>query len=218
MFPIVPQNNLEGEWQTFEFEGHPVRFRWIDNILWIVAKDVCDALGLDNVSRALERVDADDKDEVTLSDVTGRRQKMAIITEAGLYTLILRSDKPSAKAFKRWLTHDVLPTLRRDGLYLSSDASWLDVADALLHQAREQERRLDEHEVRLQALESGASIPTYTVYEYFHQKGEYIPRTEILLAVGKQAARLAIKWGLMERDLGRYPLATLERAVQDVLG
>ena len=82
---------------------------------WFVAKDVCDALSIDtsHVTRSL------DDDEVSnLPNWQNGGKAPLIITEAGLYSLILRSRKPEAKAFKRWVTHDVLPSIRRDGGYM----------------------------------------------------------------------------------------------------
>lgn len=81
---------------------------------WFVAKDVCDALGLSNVSMALQRLDDDERSKFNL----GRQGETNIITEAGLYSLIMASKKSEAKAFKRWVTHEVLPAIRKDGGYM----------------------------------------------------------------------------------------------------
>lgn len=82
---------------------------------WFVAKDVCEALGLNNVGQATNGLDADEKGSITINDGTPGNPNKATISEAGLYSLILRSRKPEAKAFKRWVTHEVLPSIRRDG-------------------------------------------------------------------------------------------------------
>lgn len=94
-----------------------VRVLAIDNEPWFVAKDVCDALGLSNVGQAIASLDDDEKSSITIDDGTPGNPNKAIITEAGLYSLILRSRKPEAKRFKRWVTHDVLPTIRKHGMY-----------------------------------------------------------------------------------------------------
>jgi prophage antirepressor-like protein len=83
---------------------------------WWVAADVCDILGLRNSRQALARLDPDEKG-VILTDTPGGKQEVTGINEAGLYSLILRSRKPDAKAFKRWVTHEVLPTIRKTGKY-----------------------------------------------------------------------------------------------------
>ncbi|MFR6633421.1 MAG: phage antirepressor [Atopobiaceae bacterium] len=82
-----------------------------------VAKDVCAALGLGNSRQALSRLDDDEKGVIS-TDTPGGEQQMQAVNEAGLYVLVLSSRKPEAKAFKRWVTHEVLPALRRDGGYM----------------------------------------------------------------------------------------------------
>ena len=81
---------------------------------WFVAKDVCDALELSNVTVALQRLDDDERAKFNL----GRQGDTNVVNEAGLYTLILGSKKKEAHAFKRWVTHDVLPSIRKSGGYM----------------------------------------------------------------------------------------------------
>lgn len=83
---------------------------------WFVAKDVCDCLELGNPRTSVALLDDDEKGVHTM-DTPGGKQEMSIISEAGLYSLILRSRKPEAKAFKRWVTHDILPSIRKTGGY-----------------------------------------------------------------------------------------------------
>lgn len=103
----------------FVFEGLPVRVTEIDGEPWFVAADVCAALDLSNPSETLKRLDAD---EVTLSQIEGSRRPVNLINESGLFALILRSDKPKAKPFRRWVTGEVLPTIRRTGAYVAPGA------------------------------------------------------------------------------------------------
>ena len=84
---------------------------------WFVANDVCTALGLDNVGQAMSSLDEDEKDSIIINDGTPGNPTRAIISEPGLYSLVLRSRKPEAKIFKRWITHEVLPSIRKHGLY-----------------------------------------------------------------------------------------------------
>ncbi|MGG4344366.1 BRO-N domain-containing protein [Paenibacillus lautus] len=84
---------------------------------WFVAKDVCDALGINQAIRAVERLDSDEVNSTHVIDSLGRGQKMYIVNEPGLYSLILGSRKPEARAFKRWITHEVIPSIRRNGMY-----------------------------------------------------------------------------------------------------
>lgn len=83
---------------------------------WFVAKDICNVLGIGNTSMALGRLDHDEKG-VSLADTPGGRQSVSTVNEPGLYALILRSDKPGAREFKRWVIHDLLPEIRRTGSY-----------------------------------------------------------------------------------------------------
>lgn len=82
---------------------------------WFVARDITDALGLDRT--AIRRLDADEKG-VRSMHTHGGAQEMAFVSESGFYSLVLASKKPGAKRFKRWVTHDVLPAIRRDGGYM----------------------------------------------------------------------------------------------------
>lgn len=82
-----------------------------------VAADVCECLGLSDVHKALARVEADDRISIPVIDSLEREQMMSAVNESGLYTLILSSRKPEAKVFKRWITSEVLPAIRKQGRY-----------------------------------------------------------------------------------------------------
>lgn len=104
--------------RTFTFlDQAAVRVVEVDHQPWFVAADVCAALGITNSRQALSLVDDDEKG-VTTSDTPGGTQHVSVINESGLYSIILRSRKPAAKPFKRWVTHEVLPTIRRAGAYV----------------------------------------------------------------------------------------------------
>ena len=98
----------------------------IDSQPWFVAKDVCGILGLTNMYSSLAALDEDEKALHTMEGSSGIRE-MTIISEPGIYSLILRSRKPEAKSFKRWVTHEVLPSIRRHGMYATES-----VVDAML--------------------------------------------------------------------------------------
>ena len=93
---------------------------------WFVAADVCKALDIENNRKATNRLDDDEKNTVTLSDGNRGNPNTTIVNEAGLYSLVLGSRKPEAKAFKRWITHEVLPTIRRTGGYVNSAEAFID--------------------------------------------------------------------------------------------
>ena len=96
-----------------------VRVVMIEEMPWFVGKDVAIALGYTNTRKAIaDHVDEEDKkDGVTIRDAIGREQKMTIINESGVYSLIIRSNLPKARDFKRWLTSELLPSLRKHGYY-----------------------------------------------------------------------------------------------------
>lgn len=90
-----------------------------DGSVWFVLKDVCECLGLSNPSMIAERLDNDEraKSDLGLKNFT----QAHIVNESGLYNVILRSDKPQAKQFRRWITHEVLPTIRKHGIYATDN-------------------------------------------------------------------------------------------------
>lgn len=101
------------EIQVFNFEQNEVRTLQVNNQPYFVLTDVCQVLGLTNPSKVAQRLDEDERSNFKL----GRQGKATIINESGLYAVILRSDKPQAKQFRKWITAEVLPTLRKTGTY-----------------------------------------------------------------------------------------------------
>lgn len=97
-----------------------IRTTTINGEPWFVAADVCKALDLNNNRMAIERLDVDEKG-VSSIDTPGGKQELTIINEPGLYALVLGSRKPEAKAFKRWITHEVIPTIRKHGAYMTPE-------------------------------------------------------------------------------------------------
>lgn len=102
--------------QVFRYEDKPVRTVVVNGEPWFVAKDVCDILELGDVSKAVSRLDEDEKGTNSIP-TPGGNQEMLVINEPGLYSLILGSRKPEAKLFKRWVVHEVLPAIRQTGMY-----------------------------------------------------------------------------------------------------
>lgn len=95
-----------------------IRAQVINGEPWFVAKDVCQALLLKNPRQAISALDEDEKGVISM-DTLGGRQKMNAVTESGLYELISQSRKPEAKPFRKWVTKEVLPALRKTGIYAS---------------------------------------------------------------------------------------------------
>lgn len=104
----------------FKYEENKlVRTMNVSGEPWFVLKDVCDVLGLCTPARVAERLDSDEVSQAHLIDSMGRSQEMTIISESGLYNVILRSDKPEAKPFRKWVTAVVLPSIRKNGGYIA---------------------------------------------------------------------------------------------------
>ncbi len=102
---------------AFDFESHNVRVVvGHDGEPWFVAADVCLALSLPDTHKAVGRLDDDEKDRNSIP-TPGGMQEMTVVSESGLFNLVLGSRKPEAKRFKRWVTHEVLPTIRKTGSY-----------------------------------------------------------------------------------------------------
>ena len=106
------------ELQIFNYGSNPIRAIQKDGEPWFVLKDVCYVLGISKYRDTAERLDPDERGPVRV-DTPGGKQEMTCISESGLYNVILRSDKPEAKPFRKWVTSEVLPTIRKTGMYLS---------------------------------------------------------------------------------------------------
>lgn len=154
---------MSNEIQRFEFKGAALRTLTDENgEPWFVAKDVCDVLELSNVGQALARLDDDEKSSITLNDGTPGNPNKAIVSESGLYALVLASRKPEAHEFKRWVTHEVLPQIRKTGGYIPTtdvDDDMTILAKAVMIGQRtmeEQKRRIAEQSEHIKVLEPKA--------------------------------------------------------------
>ena len=146
--------------QVFSYEGNEVRtVQKGSEILWVL-KDVCGILGIEKYRDAATRLD-DDEREPVLVDTLGGRQEMIAVTESGLYSIILLSRKPEAKKFKRWVTHEVLPTIRKHGAYvtpakleelMNDPDSWIKALTAL------KEERAAKERLQLEATENKPKV------------------------------------------------------------
>lgn len=142
MNDILVFHYKSGEVRTVELNGEP----------WFVLKDVCAVLGISNHKMTAQRLDADEVSLTDLTDSMGRQQETTVINESGLYNVILRSDKPEAKPFRKWVTSEVLPSIRKTGGYrmpkLSKEMQALFLLDD----------RTQKQEARLTALENTMTV------------------------------------------------------------
>lgn len=157
------------------FENPQFRVRVIMRLgdPWFVAKDACDCLGVSNSRDAVARLDDDEKD-VGKADTLGGSQDMMLISESGLYTLIMRSNKPEAKVFRKWVTSEVLPSIRKTGSYGMSQISRKDrLFLAIIHSESEEERadalkelaEINKQEVKALTAERDEAVRTKTQYQ-----------------------------------------------------
>lgn len=133
----APSQTEQSEVMTFNFSESKSEIR---NVLlegkpFFVAKDVCDVLGLTNSNKSIANLDEDEKADVTFSytssNGTVQNRKVKAINESGLYALVLRSNKPYARTFRKWITSEVLPAIRKKGYYgaIKTKSSFIDARD-----------------------------------------------------------------------------------------
>lgn len=159
------KNPMNNEIRKFDFRGAALRTLTDESgEPWFVAKDVCDVLGYTNASKAIsDHVDSEDKlNNESLSSL-GQRGGW-LVNESGLYSLVLSSKLPTAKEFKRWVTHEVLPQIRRTGGYIptsDADDDMTILAKAVMIGQRtmeEQKRRIQAQQTRIDELQPKASM------------------------------------------------------------
>ncbi|MCY8083248.1 ORF6C domain-containing protein [Bacillus inaquosorum] len=145
--------------QVFNYQDQQVRTVVKDGQPWFVAKDVCNVLNHSNHKVAVSRLDEDEVSKVYLTDSLGRNQKTTVANEAGLYSLILTSNKPEAKQFKRWITHEVIPTIRKTGAY-NQQPNYEQLSPELQHLIR-MEQKQNEQDQRIGKLEDNLRIDSF---------------------------------------------------------
>ena len=123
------QNEQFGQIRTMIIEGEP----------WFVAIDVCTALSINNNREAVKRLDDDERNTVSSTDGIRGNPEKTIVNESGLYSLVLSSRKPEARAFRRWITHEVIPSIRKHGAYIVPE-----LLDALNKNEEERQRLLND--------------------------------------------------------------------------
>jgi prophage antirepressor-like protein len=181
----------------FEYESKQIRILQDENgePWWIVA-DVCDLLGLTNPTEAIRALDEDEKRTLRISEGGPERN---IINEAGLYALIMRSTKPEAKKFKRWVTHEVLPAIRKTGRYDLALSSELDLIIQTAQAMKKIESKAAEHDQRLALLEAkshqnSGQTGYWTITAWCKLNNLSLSLDEAMHK-GRRAAKLSVEWG-----------------------
>ena len=145
------QNPQFGEIRTVIKDGEP----------WFVAADVCEILGLTNATVALQKIDDDERSKFNL----GRQGEVNIVNEYGLYNLVLTSRKPEAKSFKRWITHEVIPSIRKHGGYLTEKTieDIINDPDTIIRMA--QALKAEREKIKKLESEKKESLPKIEFYD-----------------------------------------------------
>lgn len=144
--------------KVFNYQDQQVRTVVKNGEPWFVAKDVCDVLEIGNPSQALSRLDEDEKNTVILNEGIGNPNK-TIVNEPGLYSLILGSRKPEAKQFKRWITHEVIPMIRKTGSYqMEQPKTPLEVLQGTINQLVEHDKRMNQLEGQVNNISNIVSM------------------------------------------------------------
>lgn len=180
---------------TKVFNGHELRIIEKDNEIWFVAKDVCDILKHSNSRAAVSRLDDDEKGVIKVY-TPGGYQNMNVVNEYGLYNLVLTSNLPEAKQFKRWITHEVIPSIRKHGAYMTLETieKALLNPDVIINLAT----KLKEEQEKRQQLE--AKIEQDEPYTNF---GKAIASSEASITIGSFAKLLYDEHGI---EIGRNRL------------
>ena len=111
----------ENRIQVWNYESSEIRTVQVNGEPWFVLADVCKVLEIARGTKVAERLEEDEVRQTSITDSLGRQQKAYIINESGLYAVILRSDKPQAKPFRKWVTSEVLPSIRKHGAYMTDN-------------------------------------------------------------------------------------------------
>jgi len=217
------------ELQIYTFQNRNVRVAGSPDAPLFVAADVCRILEIANPRDAVSSLEDDEKLTVANPDGQtghGGAQFFNVVTESGLYALVFKSRKPEAKAFQKWVTSEVLPSIRKTGAYVQTGMSALDQFEAMIKAAREQERRMAEQdqklaEVRALAIQansynsSDTGFLTVRAYAKIHGIRWSLARAQ---SVGQRAAKLCREDGIQTgqaRDelfgqVNSYPVEVLD--------
>jgi prophage antirepressor-like protein len=208
--------------QIYTFQNRNIRVAGLPDAPLFVAVDVCRILEIQNPSDALKSLEDDEK--ITLDNPEGNPRagiphQLACVTESGLYALVFKSRKPEAKAFRKWVTSEVLPSIRKTGAYQQPDVSSLDMAELVCKALREQEQQLAE--VRTLAIQANSynssNTGFFTVRAFANVHGFRLSLSEAK-GIGKKAAAICRRDGItvghardeLFGEVNSYPLEVLE--------
>lgn len=211
----------------YNFHSQEVRAFLKDGEPWFVAKDLCDVLGLTDVSKTLERLDDDEKGTSSIRTLGGN-QDMATVSEPGMYQLVLGSRKPIAKEFKRWLCHEVIPSVRKTGSYSIEKTPIQILAETTAYMV-EMEKIQMEHSKAIGDLQSDVSQLASEVDRFKDGDGHFmsvlgfaningltVSRTEAK-TLGKQASKLCREQGIEPEKVSDGRFGSVNAYPQSIL-
>ncbi len=207
---------MKNQLTVFNYENNQVRSVAIKGEPWFVLADLCKVLELSNSRKVAERLDPDEK-AVTQSYTLGGKQKMTIVNESGMYAVILRSDKPQAKPFRKWVTSEVLPTIRKTGSYAVKPVDELKAKRVETARMNAQTRRAQLlmkiaettrtaykevlHSYAANIIVGQPVLPLPEVNEHTYSAGDI---AEVLGTTANKIGRLANSHGLKTDKYGKY--------------
>lgn len=213
----------------YVFDGNSVRVVMIDSEPWFVANDVCSALGIASPRVAVDRIDDDCVCLADVIDSIGRVRSTNVVSEPGLYELIFRSDKPEAARFRKWVTGDVLPTIRKTGTYGNPEPKDdLDAIEDTIKAIRAQRARIAAVEGRQDTMEAHLAgvlgqYDEFTALAYAKLNDLKTDRP-YLMRLGRRAAEIMRMRGTEPRKrqdatfgaVNIYPVEFLDAAARDL--
>ena len=177
---------MENNMQIFNYNSNQVRTVQINGDPWFVLKDVCKILGITDHKVTARRLDEDEVCQIPLIDSIGRKQPTTVVNESGLYNTVIRSDKDEAKPFRRWVTKEVLPSIRKNGIYATDEfiEKALNNPDFVIStlQAYKEERQMRkelEQKVEVQTKQIEEMKPKVTYYDKILNSKSLVTITEI---------------------------------------
>lgn len=208
----------KNEITIFNYEAKEVRTVEKNGEPWFVLKDICEVLELSTPKRVAERLDIDEVSLTHVIDSIGRKQETLIINESGLYSVILRSDKPQAKPFRKWVTSEVLPSIRKTGSYAIKQEQ-ANLKEQML-KTREENVKVRKAQL-MYKLSQEVEMPTYKAVLQSHitemLTGEMLlplPRLERMTFSAKEIGnRLGISGAKVGRLTNQYNLKTDEYGI-----
>jgi prophage antirepressor-like protein len=218
---IIPYSGDSRQPSVFNFGEFEIRVLPDENDNpWFIAANVCRALDLDNVTRAVERLDDDEK---RLTSIQGIPNQVNIINESGLYSLILTSRKPEAKAFKKWITSEVLPAIRKTGSYQLQKLTPAESLLVAVQQLVDHERQLHQHDNRIERIEAyidanenGADYMTIIGYCSWRKIKPPVTADEALV-MGRRAAKISRDRGYRIDDVKDKRFGSVHAYHTDIL-